>query len=469
VTDLDVAIDHECCDIVLIHLLRAAQLETSELLQQCLVAVHCEVAENGPHKPILPSLFKELGYHYTDSRNISQIRDKGLMTAAERYSNGVDVAARGAVFGDGIYTANNAKVWRDRGDIGLVVGRLWGRAVRVPGFLDDSQTIEAHTIVGNKRAGYGNNGQLWPADDSQDEVVLRSSGQCLPIVCFDKRLFEHRDGEECVLFIQRALQQILDRLFNVGLEKIGTEQLPLASTQHLHLPLLYTAPTTLGTGVPSNALTPPPACADTDEDCPICFVVLSERPCVALAACGHLFHDDCVQQAFKAKPQCPVCRKAIGEPQGMSPSGEMNVYSSPVKCAGYQEGSIDIHYNIPAAPQLSYHDDPGRRHSGKYATAHLPNNAEGYNLCKRLKYAFMHGLTFTVGTSMTTGAPHQCTVSGCRCIFVSRVLPFVIVTCSSPNGDFCSGPQFITKPLTREGRSPTVSLTPTTLQTATAN
>ena len=37
------------------------------------------------------------------------------------------------------------------------------------------------------------------------------------------------------------------------------------------------------------------------------------------------------------------------------------------------------------------------------------SNTDGQALLKRLKYAFLHGLTFTVGTSITTGAKNRCT------------------------------------------------------------
>jgi len=37
------------------------------------------------------------------------------------------------------------------------------------------------------------------------------------------------------------------------------------------------------------------------------------------------------------------------------------------------------------------------------------SNTDGQALLKRLKYAFLHGLTFNVGTSITTGAKNQCT------------------------------------------------------------
>lgn len=39
----------------------------------------------------------------------------------------------------------------------------------------------------------------------------------------------------------------------------------------------------------------------------------------------------------------------------------------------------------------------------------MPNNDDGRDLLKRLVYAFIHGLTFSVGTSVTTGKKNQCT------------------------------------------------------------
>jgi hypothetical protein len=42
-------------------------------------------------------------------------------------------------------------------------------------------------------------------------------------------------------------------------------------------------------------------------------------------------------------------------------------------------------------------------------TAFLPASAEGDLLLKRLEYAFLHGLTFTVGTSISMGTPNVVT------------------------------------------------------------
>jgi len=179
-----------------------------------------------------------------------------------------------------------------------------------------------------------------------------------------------------------------------------------SSDETLH----YTAPRCLSKGVSTDATTAPPSTYDKNEECAICMEELKTN-CVALKVCGHIFHSACIQQACKVKPQCPTCRKSIGSPQGKCPSGQMTMSTNSMRCAGYAVDSIVISYNIPSAVQKSYHDNPGTRHSGKMETCYLPNNDEGQALLKRLKFAFKHGLTFTVGQSMTLGTSNCCTVS----------------------------------------------------------
>jgi deltex-like protein len=175
--------------------------------------------------------------------------------------------------------------------------------------------------------------------------------------------------------------------------------------------IVYKSQKSLVAGMPPNAfISPPPSC-NLNEDCVICQDTLSDSPCAALNVCNHVFHYSCAQRALKSKPQCPICRKAVGAPQGKSPSGTMYISASSSRCSGYSENSIVISYAIKGGTQKSYHDNSGQRQPGKRATAYLPNNADGQSLLKRLKYAFLHGLTFTVGTSATTGVANRCTWS----------------------------------------------------------
>jgi deltex-like protein len=172
--------------------------------------------------------------------------------------------------------------------------------------------------------------------------------------------------------------------------------------------LRYTAPQSLATGVPSNAVTAPPASCNMEQECSICFDRFQNRSCVALSTCHHVFHTDCIQRAFKFTPQCPVCRHPIGATQGKSPIGTMAVSIIPSRCSGFHCSSFCITYNIPAGYQRSYHDHPGRKHGGKFATAYLPHNEEGKDVLKRLQFAFKHGLSFTLGPSVSTGLVDQC-------------------------------------------------------------
>ena len=60
---------------------------------------------------------KDIGYHYTDQRNLVHIRTHGLLTKAERKENKVHSTKQNAsVFGDGIYTANNETNFSKYGD-----------------------------------------------------------------------------------------------------------------------------------------------------------------------------------------------------------------------------------------------------------------------------------------------------------------------------------------------------------------
>ncbi|CAJ1969694.1 unnamed protein product [Cylindrotheca closterium] len=182
--------------------------------------------------------------------------------------------------------------------------------------------------------------------------------------------------------------------------------------------LRYIAPERLSGAVnPTEAFCLPPPSCDFQSDCAICQDALSDpRSCVALKVCSHVFHKDCIEQACKFGSKCPTCRKCLGTPSGKSPSGSMSINVPPItdnlKCSGFATwDTIVIVYSMQAGTQKHYHENPGQPHPGKHETAYLPNNAGGRNLLKRLKFAFLHGLTFTIGTSMTTGATNQCTWS----------------------------------------------------------
>ena len=425
----------------------------------------------------------DIGYHYTDSKNMHHIRTNGLMSKQERTNSNIAANSNGAVFGDGIYTANNPCNFSSYGNIGLVVARLQGKAVKVPMDMaltvrkGSNETNSANTIIGDKSAL----GNKWPSNDSSHEFVLRKASQCLPMVKYNGSLLSQPNGLKCIAYLHDELQKIIDDLCNdenamkskpAGSSKRsgafgyarkvasgnrptqvpspatlarlnsvytsnilsavaqaaqtlqGNQPTPMpmpmpAQTMPNAMPNLPTSVCSLTYKAPKNfkKSIPQSACARVfnsnlapKEDCAICMSALrSPQAVISLKVCNHFFHTECIEQSLKMKPQCPICRKALSEPQGKSPSGTMIVSTTRSKCGGYNCGSIVINYSMKSSKQKSYHDNPGVTHGSKRVTAYLPNNQEGQDLLKRLKYAFSRGLTFTVGTSATTGVNNQCT------------------------------------------------------------
>mmetsp|Transcript_9325 Transcript_9325/g.8961 ORF Transcript_9325/g.8961 Transcript_9325/m.8961 type:complete len:681 (-) Transcript_9325:226-2268(-) len=151
---------------------------------------------------------------------------------------------------------------------------------------------------------------------------------------------------------------------------------------------------------------------DKKAICPICMenlidsnVTTTNNAVASMAVCAHQFHRPCIEQSLRRSHSCPVCRKNIREPQGISPSGIMTITVSSKTCSGFEScrQSIGISYNLPNGIQKAYHENPGQHYTGSKRQAFLPNNEEGRKLLERLKYSWLKGLTFRVGTSLTTG------------------------------------------------------------------
>jgi deltex-like protein len=88
----------------------------------------------------------------------------------------------------------------------------------------------------------------------------------------------------------------------------------------------------------------------------------------------------------------------------------MTITTSSLNCSGFEDDeTIVIRYSIPNGTQMAYHPFPGRPFQGGIRQAYLPNNEDGRKLLERLKLAWMLGLTFTIGTSLTSGRSHVVT------------------------------------------------------------
>lgn len=50
-----------------------------------------------------------------------------------------------------------------------------------------------------------------------------------------------------------------------------------------------------------------------NEECSICLSLFSEKKCVEMKRCNHMYHQDCIEQSLKRNQFCPLCRKDVYE------------------------------------------------------------------------------------------------------------------------------------------------------------
>ncbi|KAM6038992.1 LOW QUALITY PROTEIN: putative E3 ubiquitin-protein ligase DTX3 [Chlamydotis macqueenii] len=152
---------------------------------------------------------------------------------------------------------------------------------------------------------------------------------------------------------------------------------------------------------------PAPPGSSRDEEperqCPIC---LGEIRTKTLEKCRHSFCEACITRALQVKSACPVCGRFYGQLVGnQPPNGRMLVTrDAGLPLPGYEKfGTIIIQYVFPPGVQGVEHPNPGVRYPGTTRVAYLPDCPEGNKVLGLFRKAFAQRLTFTVGTSMTTG------------------------------------------------------------------
>ncbi|ESN99120.1 hypothetical protein HELRODRAFT_67514, partial [Helobdella robusta] len=147
--------------------------------------------------------------------------------------------------------------------------------------------------------------------------------------------------------------------------------------------------------------------ADDDESC-------EDNPnrVIKLHKCSHVFHYNCLLAMYNSGKkegsiQCPSCKYIYGIKYGDCPSGSMS-YEILNNCSlsGYPDcGVIKITYDIKNGIQESFHPNPGKQYTatGFPRYGYLPHNLDGLKILQLLKKAWFRRLTFTIGTSVTTG------------------------------------------------------------------
>jgi deltex-like protein len=124
---------------------------------------------------------------------------------------------------------------------------------------------------------------------------------------------------------------------------------------------------------------------------------------------NHFFHIECIEYLIKNKTsfQCPNCLKIYGILKGNMPKGTMRAFLKNFHCSGYENtNTIEINYDFPSGQQN------GIKYTGTRRRCFLPNTDEGREILGLLKVAFDRRLTFTIGTSVTTGVKNTTVWNG---------------------------------------------------------
>lgn len=378
----------------------------------------------------------DIGCHNTASSNIESIKQEGLLTKDDRDKRTVNpFRENGRRFGNGIYSANSpVHFFRRYGSTQLVLLRLKGKEVRCRPLGDeDFDSISVPT-----------------------QTMLRTSAQCAPIAQFEMESVT-QIGTPCpllraVLEYSLCLESLADVLLNTDSEAASrllgygaqasdmvqaftaatSGRSTTSSVNAISSAAFPTRGTQVRTPIARTSKTTPPAClgqieycmpttlVDTDgvaeesyelvtpaipeEECVVCMNPLGSS--VARLECGHHLHLGCLREAAKRKTACPMCRNPFQKktPVGHMPSGTMITTRDPSRtCAGHAPGCLVISYRFLGGTQQSYHPNPGQRYFPTSRVAFVPLTKEGIRLVSRLQDAFRHGLTFAVGTSLSTG------------------------------------------------------------------
>lgn len=151
---------------------------------------------------------------------------------------------------------------------------------------------------------------------------------------------------------------------------------------------------------------------DAEADCVITCCPLGadkDDPVVRLS-CGCAFNRSTVERALLNKPQCPLCHFQFAELLGAMPSGTMAVWRDEEPCEGHEEApTFVLAYSFPSGRQGPQHPEPGKEYHGTERICFVPDTPAGRRTVRLLREAFRRGLTFKIGTSVTTGRPNAVT------------------------------------------------------------
>jgi Deltex C-terminal domain len=355
----------------------------------------------------------DIAYHYTPKENLPSIRMHGVMNEEERAAMMINARVVGATYGKGIYTASNPYAYHGQyGDVCILMARLPGTN---HDFSSPDETNEGWSDSVTAHRGEPN-----------EIMIVSGSSQCIPILCFDTTLIDAHGwwGNMLVDNYHIGLLNALNETFNSEIAtpfphhllKLQPQYSSFSGQSEIEETIEYVPPQYVGL--------PHATCFWVDH---YHSATIPQDLMVTLcSACRCLFQPPQwatrleVIRCWNAGNEIRhlSCSNLPGSSiefiQGKMPAGTMVVSRTtdqvPMGLASWAE-SIEIEYDIPPGTQQFYHLHPGAAHDGTQRIAYLPDTREGHDLLKRLKYAFRHGLTFTVGISMTSGMPNAVTWS----------------------------------------------------------
>lgn len=420
-------------DIEIPHLAVQAVVEAEEMavLVDRMVSTQRRFSES--KKPI----YIEIGYHYCRGHNLKKMQQKPWF-----WSN---IQSRGfnkSEDGDGIYTFNDPMATRSRGGRGGFLDMrhsirkdddAWLLVARLQGNRQVTNSASSVHSAGRRRWDKNIDALVFSGRQSDDVVVLRTSAQFFPVLQFSAVSVDpaaSSPGQENSLVELQIVHQKLQRLFDFFLNREtlvnGPEDMVGCHLQDIQEEILeHCAPNSLDVTKSSYG------CKQKlykvlshseiaiNDDCSICLDSLRHtrhQQVARLRVCGHEFHCSCLHEALQHFDLCPICNQDLTPPppktclQGLSPPGVMVVTAVPCTfCHGCwaPAGSLLLSFFIPAGVQKAYHVNPGAKYESSNWKAFLPKNAIGLRLLKRLQYAFLHGLLFTVKAGSQAGTPES--------------------------------------------------------------
>ena len=121
--------------------------------------------------------------------------------------------------------------------------------------------------------------------------------------------------------------------------------------------------------------------------------------------CGHVFKKKALKRWLDNKARCPLCSHHFNNVNGAQPSGSMSIkLLQNLHCSGSPgQGTYEITYVFNNSIQGSRMKNPGKNYRGTTRRCYYPNTREGITMVELLKKAFMKGVLFVVGQSVSSG------------------------------------------------------------------